>query len=162
MLEPARQRLALAGAKLPSLGRLLDGPAQRLSALSARLRPNEMQRTNVRRQEQVERISASMNRAAQQKLERLENRLSRAGNLLEAYSYQGVLARGYALVTDSANNVVRSQRSVDVGDNVILTFHDGKRGAVIEGAAAAPKPIKAVKPVKKKPKQTDEKQADLF
>lgn len=156
MFEPARQRLALAGAKLPSLGRLLDGPSQKLAVVSARLRPDELIRANTRRQEQVERLGLSARRATTQTLERLESRLTRAGNLLEAYSYQGVLARGYALVTDSDNNVVRSQASVVSGEAVTLTFQDGKRSAVIEGKASAPKPRK------KKPKQTDDKQADLF
>lgn len=156
MFEPKRQRLALAGARLPSLGRLLDGPKQRLSAVIARLRPDDLKRTNTRRQEQVGRLGTSIDRAAAQHLERLDNRLSRAGNLLEAYSYQGVLARGYALVTDQTGAVVRSQTSVGAGDNVTLTFHDGKHAAVIDGKSTAPKPIK------RKPKQTDEKQADLF
>jgi len=55
--------------------------------------------------------------------------------LLDAYSYQGVLERGYALVQNEAGDVVRSKDKVKAGEGVTLTFADGKRGAVIDGAA---------------------------
>lgn len=156
MFEQKRQRLALAGAKLPSLKRLLDGPVQLLRAVSGRLRPDELKRSHTRHQESVNRLGQSADREIRQTLERLEGQLSRHGNLLEAYSYQGVLARGYALVTHKDGCVVRSKDSIKSGEQVSLTFQDGQRNAVIDGATAPPKPRT------RKPKQTDATQADLF
>ena len=84
-------------------------------------------------------------------------RLDKAGSLLEAFSYQGVLARGYALVTDVDGAVVRSSKTPKAGDSVTLTFADGKRSAVIDGATTK-------KRTAKKPKSppTDTPQGSLF
>lgn len=181
MFDPARQKLTLAGSKLPSLGRLLDGPKQRLdlalskmpslkrildpnqhklSVLSGRLRPDELKRANARRNDHLTSLSKSAALAMSQKLERDRSSLAKSATLLEAYSYQGVLARGYALVTNSGGDVVRSKDSVSAGEGVTLTFQDGKRGAVIDGEVT-------VQPTKQKPKKIrtakpDDKQADLF
>ena len=158
MFDPARQKLALAISKLPSLGRLLDGPSQRLSALSSRLRPDELTRSNARRQERLDGLSKSSLIAVRRKLERLDGGLARSGTLLEAYSYQGVLARGYALVSDENGVVIRSKDSAKSGEGVTLTFHDGDRQAVMGGGGAAPKPKRVAK--KKSPSASP--QADLF
>lgn len=178
MFDPARQRLALGGSRLPTLGRLLDGPKQRLalamskmpnidrilepgrqklSRLSDRLRADDLQRANRRRVEQVDGLGRSSVRAMQQHLERVESGLMKSSTLLEAYSYQGVLARGYALVTNAKGDVVRSRSGVDKGEGVTLTFHDGERGAVIEGAITA-----KAKPKKVRKSVPPDGQADLF
>ena len=64
-----------------------------------------------------------------------EQRLKKAAQLLDAYSYQGVLERGYALVQNEGGDVVRSKDKVKAGEGVTLTFADGQRKAVIDGAA---------------------------
>ncbi len=183
MFTLARQRLALAESKLPSLGRLLDRPIQRLAALSARvpslerillpsqqklsalaarLRHDELERANVRRAERLRSLGKSMLLAQKQQLERSGSRLSRSATLLEAYSYQGVLARGYALVTNSAGDVVRSKDTVTAGEGVTLTFHDGNRGAVIQGGTSAPGAPKRRAAKKSAKPETPDVQADLF
>ena len=74
-----------------------------------------------------------------------------------------MLARGYALVQNERGEVVRSKDTLSAGEGVTLTFADGKRGAVIDGAASAPakkaKPKAKLKPVKPKPETP---QGDLF
>lgn len=180
MFTPLQQRLALAGSKLPSLGRILDGPAQRLALAASKLpslkqileqpaqrlatvslglRPNELQRAHSRRTEQVGALEKAADRAAQQKLETLSSRLAKAGQLLDAYSYQGVLARGYALVLDSEGQVVRSQSGVSGGERLDIRFHDGDVSAVATGAAK-PKPVKPK--AKSSSKTPPPAQADLF
>ena len=177
MFSPAQQKFALASSKLPSLGRLLDSPLQKLKAASDRLRRGELLRANDRRRDRLDAAGKSASFAAKRKVERLENqtlhigqrliinpelerlsqRLSKAGQLLEAFSYQGVLARGYALVSDKNGKVVRSVSNLSPGDFAELTFHDGKHGAVIDGEAKVTPPKKKTKA---KPIQTH--QADLF
>lgn len=181
MFDPARQKLALASSKLPSLGRLLDMPKQKLDLMSARfpslsrildprqqhlaaltnrLRPDELSRATARRSERLESLSKSASLAMRQALERRKNGLVKSGTLLEAYSFQGVLKRGYALVADQDGTVVRSSHTAKEGQGVTLTFHDGARSAVIDGAPQTP----AVKAKPKKPRapKSPDLQADLF
>ena len=97
-------------------------------------------------------------------LEQKAARLNRAASLLEAYSYQGVLARGYALVTDANGGVVRSKVTGGDGEAVTLTFADGERAATLGASGATPKPAPKPKKVKKTAtaKQEDKPQMGLF
>jgi len=160
VLSAPRQRLDLA--RLPSLARLIERPKQALAAMAARLRPALITQGSKHKSDRVDGLSRSAEQAIKRKLERDTNRLAKAGKLLDAYSYQGVLERGFALVRDEAGHVVRSKDTPKAGDAVTLTFADGDRGAVIDG-----NPQKITKPPRKKrkpPKQkvTAKKQADLF
>ena len=174
------KKLGFASAKLPKLDNVLSAPRQRLDLvinrlmpaldlnrrshesrlreLSVRLRPDQLKQDIIRRTQRLDDISLNAKRAASHLLDRAGDRVQRAGKLLDAYSYQGVLERGYALVTDSDGKVVRQGASLKSGQIVDLTFTDGKRGAIIDGT---PVPI-AKKPAKKSPKKPDEKQPDLF
>ena len=49
--------------------------------------------------------------------------------LLESYSYEGVLARGFALVRDAAGGPVVSAAAVAPGQELHLQFHDGEIAA---------------------------------
>ncbi|RIJ22121.1 exodeoxyribonuclease VII large subunit [Henriciella barbarensis] len=106
-------------------------------------------------------------------LERLidtrKQRLSAGANLLEALSYQATLARGFAVVRDAKDTILRSSKAISAGDHLSITLHDGTVGAnVAESDAgparrtevAAPKPkapsTAPAKPAKEPP------QGDLF
>ena len=174
------KKLGFSSAKLPKLDSVLSGPRQRLDLainrltpaldlnrrshesrlreLSARLRPDQLRQDISRRAERVTDVMMNTARAISRSIERRQDRLVRAGKLLEAYSYQGVLERGYALVTDGDGKVVRKGAGLKSGQSVELTFTDTKRGAVIDGTPTrAPK-----KTQKKSTKKPDEKQRDLF
>jgi len=165
MFDPLRQKLGLLTAKIPTPSRIFDPAQRRLDLAATRLRPADIKRGL----DVTERRLEEMNRRAEQivsrKLDQLGNRLKRAGGLLEAYSYQGVLQRGYALVTDEGGSVVRSKDEPVSGDKVTLTFADGKRGAVIDGEGVSV-PVKAKPKSKPKPKpkkpDTGFAQGDLF
>ncbi len=60
--------------------------------------------------------------------------LVQLGKLLETLSYRNVLARGYALVQDSAGHVVTSQADTGPGDALKLTFADGEVAVTVAGA----------------------------
>jgi len=178
VLAPARQRLDLAAARLPSSQRLyepqrnalalqrlpsmdqiLARAAERLSqrekALNAAMRftKTRYQTRLTQKGESAARLSKASQQAIERQFKRQSDRLDRAGKLLDAYSYQGVLDRGYALVQDEKGKVVRSKDSVGAGQGVTLTFADGERAAVIAGGA-----VKA----KKKLAKQDVPQGDLF
>jgi exodeoxyribonuclease VII large subunit len=73
-------------------------------------------------------------------------RYQRLGDLLESYSYRGVLKRGFALVSDAAGHAVGSAKDAKPGEGVQLEFHDGRVAATIDGGTAKPKPPAAPSP----------------
>jgi exodeoxyribonuclease VII large subunit len=88
--------------------------------------------------------------------------------LLTAFSYRGVLARGFALVRDDAGQAVRSAATVGPGTRLSLEFADGQVAATADndrpavtssgppGSSPKPKPA----PVKRAVKPAD--QGNLF
>jgi len=92
--------------------------------------------------------------------ERRAVQLARAGELLKAFSYRGVLARGFALVRDDRGRPLRSAAAVAAGARLEIEFADGRRGAIADGATevAAPSARPPVRP-KRKPASD---QGDLF
>jgi exodeoxyribonuclease VII large subunit len=58
--------------------------------------------------------------------------------VLAALSYQGVLARGFALVRGPAGTPLRSAAAVSAGLRLDIEFADGNVGAVAEGGRAKP------------------------
>ncbi len=155
IFDPLAQKLALAASRMPRPDRLLKEPQDQLQRLSARLRPDALRQGVIRQNEQLARISRPMNISMKRQLEGYEARLSRAGKLLDAYSYQGVLKRGYALVTDQDGQVVRQSKDLSSGQGVTLKFADGDRGAIINGGSSRAR-------TKSKPKSTPSDQGDLF
>ncbi|HVY12315.1 MAG TPA: exodeoxyribonuclease VII large subunit [Alphaproteobacteria bacterium] len=63
-------------------------------------------------------------------LEKQSERLASLGALLESYSYNGVLARGFALVRDSEGRTITRAADVKPKQDLKLTFADGTRSAV--------------------------------
>lgn len=190
-----QKRLQLSGAHLPKLASVLLKPVQDLDLLMARLAPalrlgherrktrlslarlspQHLTRQSAQSKEQVSALAQSQKRAMHNRLEALRQRLDKAGQLLGAYSYQGVLSRGYALVTDEAGAVVRDGAALKSGQGVELTFQAGvRRKAVIDGqggaapSSAAPSTSKSKpksKPKRKsagRPKSKDQSQMGLF
>ena len=177
LFEPLRQRLAVQ--RLPPLKSLLtefsrslelilarlapalsasqSRHAMRLSNAAQRLRPEPIAQNLTRQSQAISQSAERSQQAILRKLQKDEARLKKAAQLLDAYSYQGVLERGYALVQTGAGDVVRSKDSVKAGEGVTLTFADGKREAVIEGTVVK----KTVKKKSSKP-TTSTPQGDLF
>ena len=155
VLAAPQQRLDLAVARLPRPLRLFEPLRQKLALAAARLRPEQIKRQAGREGERLIGLSRAAKQAIERRLDQQQERLARAGKLLDAYSYQGVLERGYALVQSEAGDVVRSKDKVKAGERVTLTFADGKRKAVIDGKTAK----KKTKPAKAKPSTP---QGDLF
>lgn len=159
VMSAPRQRLDLVINRLmPALDLNRRSHESRLREIAARLRPDQLSQDIKRRQEVLVNLSNNAGQSAKRFMERQSERLARTGKLLDAYSYQGVLARGYALVTDAKDNLVRQGKDLAPGQAVKLTFSDGPRGAVIDGRPSAKPKKKLTKPAKK----PDEKQRDLF
>jgi exodeoxyribonuclease VII large subunit len=65
--------------------------------------------------------------------------------LLTAYSYRGVLERGFALVRDGDGRPLRSAAAVDAGMRLDIEFADGRVAATADGDRAA-QPVAKPKP----------------
>jgi exodeoxyribonuclease VII large subunit len=174
-IEQRRKDLRSLSRALPTFDRLLERQRQMLDVLSERL-PQAL-RANAHQHERkfshtaarftrqlldtriarcIERVSAlgDRSRRAEQILRlRRGDRLTTATQLLAAFSYRGVLARGFALVRDGEGHPLRSVAAVSAGLRLDIEFADGRVGAVAEGGAAQPASKAAPRPRKGGPGQ---------
>jgi exodeoxyribonuclease VII large subunit len=169
-LDQRRKELRLLARALPALDELLSGPRQRLDACAARL-PRALRANAQLHHNQLTRVTARLSprllrarltrggelvaafdqrrlRCLRVYLDRRVERLRSAGQLLNAYSYRGVLGRGFALVRDGEGRPLRAAASVAGGMRLDIEFADGRVGAVADGERAKipPQPPAAAKP----------------
>ena len=174
-IDQRRKELRLLSRALPAADELLADPRQRLDTLARRL-PRALHANAQLHRTQFTRVATKLSPrllklrlarsseiivafAMRGKLaernyrQRRADRVLASGQLLAAYSYRGVLARGFALVRDGEGHPLRSAAAVGGGARLELEFSDGRVGATADGegaprpAAAKPKP--AQKPVSK-------------
>ncbi|WP_019015733.1 exodeoxyribonuclease VII large subunit [Elioraea tepidiphila] len=153
IVNERRLRLERAERFIPDLPALIAAAQQRLDDRSARLdaaivallatRRHALDRSAARLPHPRETIAGK--RAALDLVShRLDDRVARAlaaaaarlGALsprLDAVSYQSVLARGFALVTDTAGHAVTSAHAVTPGKRLGLRFADGEARVIAEG-----------------------------
>jgi exodeoxyribonuclease VII large subunit len=169
-IDRARSRLAEARAGLGAPKRLLNdaalrlkGPAGQLDScfraslrdsqkafdrLAPRLSLGELAIRLPRHRQAVDDLAFRADHAAKGRLARAAERLKSAEGLLLSYSYQGVLARGFALVRDDHGAPVTSASQAASKDRIELEFSDGRTPAMILSDGSA-KPKKRA-PTKKK------------
>ncbi|WP_421861129.1 exodeoxyribonuclease VII large subunit [Parvibaculum sp.] len=178
LVESARTGLAGLARGLPKLGDLVALPRQRFDNAADRLRGALSRVTTVKRGElhkagapslapirrqiaEARKRNAEMATRAKQAETRhlgdLGRRLDGAGKLLESYSYQGVLRRGYAVVRDAQGRPVRAAAGQTAGAALEIEFADGRLGAVV-APGGAPNP----QPKKPAPKKDGGKQGSLL
>jgi len=131
--------------------------------LAAGLRHNaEAQQTRIARGR--DRIGVLMERAARAVLTLIDHRaarIERAGQLLAALSYQGVLARGFALVRGPESHPLRAAAAVVAGMRLDIEFHDGHVDAVAGNRGEVKPPADTARP-KPKRRPGGEGQGSLF
>jgi exodeoxyribonuclease VII large subunit len=144
-------RVEHAGARLPDPQHQLDRTRQVLADRLARLAACEVTTRRVMSQhrDRVGELAARAARAARRIHADGESRLVSAGQLLESFSYQRVLDRGFVLVHDADGHAVTSAADAREAGAVALRFSDGEVAARVEGEEPAPrrpsKPAKVVK-----------------
>jgi exodeoxyribonuclease VII large subunit len=116
--------------------------------LSAALRANvEAHRIRIARgRERADALIGRARRAARHLIERRAATLDRAGQVLAALSYHGVLARGFALVRDPVGKPLRLAASVQTGLRLDIEFADGHVPAVAGTAGPTRVPLAAPRP----------------
>ena len=153
-LERRRARLANAAAGLTRPDKIIQMEAGRLAS-------------EVRALKTAGRAAGHAGRHVRAGLDRARGRLTQASALLESYSYQRVLDRGFALVTDPAGAPVTSAKTLKTGDRLDLRLRDGTRPVVVAGGAppaktatSAPGEDTSAKPKTNKP--GDDRQGRLL
>ena len=151
---------ALAGLNT-SLERVLAARRLDLSGMAGRLRPPEIRLAEM--SGHFTRLSDRLANTFGQIVERHEQTLNSAGKLLDAHSFERVLDRGFALVTNIEGTPLK--RSIDAlhGAKVTLRFADASRQALLDPDNIAPKTSKPAKKAAAKPStDKDTKQDSLF
>lgn len=137
ILAEPRQSLDSLAERLP---RALQANAQlhrtHLTRASARFTPRLLSQRLVRGKEVVAAFSERRTRAYRVYLDRRTQRLSSVGQLLAAFSYRGVLKRGFALVRDGDGHPLRAAAGVSGGMRLDIEFADGRVAATADGAGA--------------------------
>jgi exodeoxyribonuclease VII large subunit len=143
--ERRRQRLVTAGIRLDA--------AVRANITAHRQRV-------VRDRERVAALVQRGGTALNRLIERRYAALERADKLLAALSYQGVLARGFALVRDPAGPPLRSASAIGPGQALDIEFTDGRVAATATAAHGTP----PRQPVRRRPRRAGpaEGQGSLF
>jgi exodeoxyribonuclease VII large subunit len=97
-----------------------------------------------RTQDRLHQYADRLSRCAADLLEHGRRQVDQLGKLLESYSYNSVLKRGFALVRDQDGHTVVAAAATHAGDAISIQFADGRIGArVTDGAAGAPRPAPA-------------------
>jgi exodeoxyribonuclease VII large subunit len=144
LLAVPRQRLDACAGRLP---RALRANAQihhtQLTRAASRLSPRLLAHRIERCREQTTAFGDRAHRAFRIFRDRRVARLRSAGQLLTAYSYRGVLARGFALVRDGDGHPLRTAAAVGSGTRLDIEFSDGRIGATADGESIAVPPAKS-------------------
>ncbi|MBC8337641.1 MAG: exodeoxyribonuclease VII large subunit [Alphaproteobacteria bacterium] len=181
LVDDGRRHLDAMARGLPDLGRLIGDFSQRLDDWTERL-INAVRFGLDGRRAELARLAAEIPNP-QQQLEHAKGQLKRevraleaagrtivterrrnlkqASALLESFSYQRVLERGFALVTGGEQMAIDSVHKLSPGMGVSMRFHDGEAGATVNGNAPTEK--KGGPHKKKKPKDSgDDPQGTLL
>jgi len=137
-----RGKRAEAVARLRRRERLANATARLVAGLRANA---DAHRGRIGRQcERVASLCARARRALESSLTQRKASVESCGQLLNALSHRGVLARGFALVRDGAGKPLRQARAVSAGMQLDIEFSDGHVPALAqEPAAATEKPPSA-------------------
>jgi exodeoxyribonuclease VII large subunit len=122
-----RRRERYAGMAL----RLRAGIAANIQAYQTRL---------ARERERVVGFAERAERAIRNFIATRRARAERDGQLLAAFSYRGVLARGFALVRDASGLPLRAAAGVAAGMAIEIEFADGRVRARADGTPSADRP----------------------
>lgn len=132
MLETMAQRLDDRAERLDlAMQNLLQQQEQKLKRLVAGLSLLPLRQQLAHAAQKMAAMAERLQRGFSRLIEKQREHVMRAGALLESQSYMRVLQRGFVLVRDAAGNPVLRAAETKAGDDVSLTFADGRRNAKI-------------------------------
>jgi len=135
LIRRRRERLNVAWSRMKTPRERVIEASGRIDLLAGRLRAAAMALI-ARTERAVERIADRLvPELALRKIERAESRLHQFAGLLESFSYERVLERGFVLVYDAKDGPVTSAAAAAPGMSLRLRFRDGERHAVATDGA---------------------------
>ena len=142
LLAIATQRLDIASGRLgAALQACVAAHRHDLIALAGPLKPGILQRPIEIRAERLSALGERLLPTMARRLEGAADRLANLEKLRLSLDPNRPLERGFARVHTADGRLARSAASLRAGEALKLVFHDGDRGARVEGASpAAPKP----------------------
>jgi exodeoxyribonuclease VII large subunit len=149
----------------PLLRANIERRRERYGSLSLRLRAGvaanlAVHRTRIgQERERVFAFGERATRAVRHCIAVRASRAERGGELLAAFSYRGVLARGFALVRDANSRPLHSATAVSAGMPLEIEFSDGRIAARAENG---PVERPAAPPGKSRRRTGSSGQGDLF
>ena len=153
LVEEAAQRLDDRGERLRGAATALIADARtRYAGAAAGLRPHALQLTLSHGSQRLEASAGRLKREADRAIADSRINLERLGGLLASYSYENVLARGFAVIRDEAGAAVMAAAATRPGMAVELGFADGAVPATIGAKGTvpgAPGPKRASRPEEK-------------
>ncbi len=123
-----------------ALRQIAAGRRSALTRIDAGLRPEVMRMRVVRSRERLGTATARLGRSMTVWTNQGRAALNTQTQLLATLGYQSVLKRGYALVRTADGRMLRGAASLEANSAIMLQFHDGARGAIVDGGEVGGKP----------------------
>ncbi len=164
LLAIAQQRLDMASGRLGAgLQRNVDVHARQLAQVASPLKPGLLDRPRRLKAERLAELATRARPALERSLARLGDRVAALDKLRRSLDPDRPLSRGFARVQHADGRLAASAGGLTSGEAVVLTFADGRRGAVIDGEASTVAPAPAApKPARPKAAAPPISQGDLF
>ncbi|GHF20960.1 exodeoxyribonuclease 7 large subunit [Kordiimonas sediminis] len=141
LLGLSSQKLDDLSDRLPrSLMAVVQTKTGRLNRLIGGLGTGQLRQGLQYRQERLKQQSARLQPAYARRLTILSDRLTAAGRMLDTLSYERVLDRGFAVVTNTNGDLVTVGASLQAGEQVQVRFKDTARAMIVGGAGTDNKP----------------------
>lgn len=137
-LKDAALRLQAPASQLGQLFRSsIREHRQSFAQISRRLTLDELASRLPRHRSRLDELDLRADHAIRSRLAKSSDRLATARSLLASYSYQGVLARGFALVRDEKGRPLTSAKDARAKSSIDIEFKDGRAAAMVVGEGAA-------------------------
>jgi exodeoxyribonuclease VII large subunit len=165
LVEEATQKLDDRIERLGQAGGALIATRQAaLGQAAAGLSPRALQLTITHGRERAQAAARGLTREGGRTLQEAEGRLTQLAALLTSYSYENVLARGFAVVRGADGRAIIAAAETSPGLDVEIGFKDGPIPAVIGAGEMGPAKAKATPKAKPKAKtrKGDEPQGSLL
>ncbi|MDA0664173.1 MAG: exodeoxyribonuclease VII large subunit [Proteobacteria bacterium] len=130
-----------------AVARLLGRQEDRFAGVAGRLSVAPVNRAMRDGRETLDDLSQRLAQGMRRPLDDAAGRLKQLGGLLESYSFERVLERGFVVVRDENGDPVTSAKKTKTGDAIALQFADGEANAVIAGSGSKPRPKAKPEPV---------------
>jgi exodeoxyribonuclease VII large subunit len=114
-----------------ALARAASARRARFERVAGRLQPSSAAHRIDRLAERLSALDGRRRQGLATAMGQRRRVLDGAGKLLGSYSYQSVLARGFALVRDAAGQAVRRSEGIGVGQVLDIEFADGRVSAAV-------------------------------